>query len=163
MLWMHLVIRPTSKSENSYCLIWLTLYRWPAGNASECLVVWRQHHCPVECMSEVLTWLMALAMMTSSCSCSPRCEQCSSCFPVTGKMRCLSSQSSRILSSRFFFDRPLDRCPCVYSHVVVTLEISSCPYGSHDQNMSVFGLATSQQCHFLLIVLSVCPPFFYPS
>ena len=32
--------------------------------------------------------------------------------------------------------------------VVVTLEICHCPYGSHDQNMSVFGLATSQQCLF---------------
>jgi len=47
----------------------------------------------------------------------------------------------------------------VCSHVVVTLEIYHCPYGSRDQNMSFFGLAVSQQCPFLPTVLSICPYF----
>jgi len=71
-----------------------------------------------------------------------------------------SSQSSRILSSHFFFGLPLDRCPCVWPWSSIFGNLSfpmrfTCP------NMLISGLSTNQRCPFRLTILSVCP--FSPS
>ena len=154
---------------------------------SDCSVLFSSNFCAVS--ATWLTWLMALPTMTVVLALwQPTLWRVFLHFVRSSQVKrdawsidiFVSSQSSRILSSYIFLaflstdvhvcnPVTLEICRCQYGSKSSTFSneddlVQSSRYGSYEQNMSVFELATNQQCPFLLTVLSVCPHFFfYPS